>query len=141
MSHIDTAIARLQDIILSSSDTTIKNAPDYPVSDAGVLPIVIAHVGNGEAQAVDGTYTRFISTIQVDVHFPRISLKETYRAIDAITVEFPRRLHGDPTLGGAVETIVFPVTWESPAPMRWDGVVTHMVRFNVRVKTFETPIT
>lgn len=140
MSHIDTAIARLQDIIQSCTDTVIKNAPDYPVSDAGVLPICIAHVGSGEAQATDGTMTRFMTNIYIDVHFPRLSLRDVYKAIDAIAIEFPRRLHGDPTLNNAVTTVVFPVTWNDPTPTRWDNVTTHMLRFTVKVKHLETPI-
>ncbi len=140
MSTIDNAIARLQDIILSSSDVTIKAAPDYPISDAAALPLAIAHVGNGNLQADNKTTARIITNIFVDVHFPRQLLKSTYQQIDALIIEYARRLAGDPTLNGTVQNIVFPVTWEAPAPVQWDSVQTQMVRFTIPVKTLETPI-
>lgn len=140
MSTIDNAIARLQDIILSSSDVTIKAAPDYPISDATALPLAIAHVGNGNLQADNKTTARIITNIFVDVHFPRQLLKSTYQQIDALIIEYARRLAGDPTLNGTVQNIVFPVTWEAPAPVQWDSVQTQMVRFTIPVKTLETPI-
>lgn len=140
MSSIDDAIARIQAIVLSSSDTAIKSAPDYPISDASALPLCITHIEAGEVEGYNSTTTRVFANISVDVHFPRISLKETYQKIDALAIELPRRLHGDVTLNGTVDTIVFPITF-SVSPARWDKVVTQMLSFKVKVKTLETPIT
>ena len=139
MSTVDSAIAAIQDIVLASSDVTIKVAPDYPISDATAFPIVITHLVAGEANGNNATTTQFLNTASVDVHFARINLKDTYQKIDAVAVEFPRRLHGNPTLSGAVDTIYFPVTF-AVSPAEWNGVVTQMLSFQVTFKTLETPI-
>lgn len=140
MNSIDNAIARLQDIVLSSSDTTIKKAPDYPVSDASDLPLAIAYVAEGNGTVGDGTMAKLLVTINVDVHFARVNMKDTYQRITAFAIEYARRLAGDPTLNGTIDTIVFPINWNIAAT-RWNTVVTQMVSFKIVVKTLETPIT
>lgn len=132
MSDIDNAIARLQDLALTSTD--IKHAPDYPIEDAAVLPVAIAHFRSGQSSADDATAYRALDTIFVDVHFPRVFMKDTYTRINRFVPEFTSRLAGDPTLNGTVDTIVFPVTYEV-APAQWDAVTTQMVQFSVTVKT------
>ena len=140
MSSIDTAITRLQALALSSTDLTIRAAPSYPVSDAGVLPIAIAHLVSGEAQAISADLFEVFPTVNVDFHFSRISFKQAYTEIDACAVEYLRRLAGDPTLNGAVDTIVFPVTF-TVVPTQWDSIETQMLTFSIRIKTLENPIT
>jgi hypothetical protein len=70
----------------------------------------------------------------------RLSIKSAYTQLDLIIPEFLKRLAGDPTLGGTVDTIVFPVSF-SVQPAQWDKVVTQMVSFKVPVKYREGPIT
>lgn len=145
MSVIDSAISRLQAIAiactLSSTDSTImlKAAPDKPIEDAAALPMAIAHLGNGEGTANNATTLQLMPTVYVDVHFSRISMKYTYSLIDEFIPQYMKRLAGDPTLAGAVDTIVFPVSWTIGAA-EWDKTVTQMVRFTVPLKTLETPI-
>lgn len=139
MSVIDTAIAKLQDHIQACTTVSVKLAPDYPVSDASMLPISIAHFVEGSGQADDATSVRLLLTANVDVHFSRQSLKDAYQKIDAIAVEYLQRLSGDPTLGGAVDTIIFPVTF-SVIPAQWDAIQTHMITFVVSFKELTTPI-
>lgn len=137
MSDIDNAIARLQDLALACTD--IKHAPDYPVEDASVLPIAIAHVRNGNFSADDATAYRALDVINVDVHFARMFMKDTYTRINRFVPEFQARLAGDPTLNGTVNTIVFPATYDV-APAQWDSVTTQMVQFSITVKTRNTSV-
>ena len=137
MSDIDNAIARLQDLALACTD--IKHAPDYPVEDASVLPIAIAHVRNGNFSADDATAYRALDVINVDVHFARMFMKDTYTRINRFVPEFQSRLAGDPTLNGTVNTIVFPATYDV-APAQWDSVTTQMVQFSITVKTRNTSV-
>lgn len=139
MSAIDDAIARLQDIALACTAVKVRGAPDYPVEDAGVLPLAIAYPADGSCSAEDATTARMLLTLRVDIHVSRISIKAAYQQINAIIPEYLRRLAGDPTLSGAVDTIVFPVTF-SVAPAEWDKVVTQMVSFTIPVKVRETPL-
>ena len=136
---IDAAIQRLQAIALECDDVTIKHAPDYPTEDAAVLPFSIAHLGSGTAQADNATTCRFLPIVFVDFHFSRVSIGNAYKQIDKVAIEYTRRLAGDPTLGGAVDTIVFPISFQVLAA-EWDRVSTQMLRFSVPLKTLENPI-
>jgi len=140
MSAIDNAIAILQDHALASTDLTIKAAPDYPVSSAGALPMAIAHLSAGAGTAMDASSVMLLANVNVDFHFSRTSMKLAYTQIQACAVEYLQRISGDPTLGGTVDTIVFPVTFEV-LPTEWDSVPTQMLQFTIPLKTLETPIT
>lgn len=140
MSEIDNAISKLQDHILACTSVTVRNAPDYPVSDAGMLPIAIAHLTGGTTTAVSATQVKFLVTVNVDVHFARNVLKDAYGKIDKIAIEYIQRLAGDPTLGGTVDTIVFPVEF-TVTPTQWDAVATQMISFTVTFKELSIPIT
>ena len=139
MSVIDSAIARLQDIVLSCTDTTINNAPDYPIEDATALPLAITHITDGQGNANNASTTQLNLNLSVDVHFSRVNIKDCYQRINKLIPEFLCRLGGDPTLNGTVDTIIFPVAC-SVAPAQWDSIVTQMVTFTVPVKTLEIPI-
>jgi hypothetical protein len=136
---IDAAIQRLQAISLACTGVKIKHAPDKPVDDAAVLPFSIAHLTEGTASADNATTLRFLPIVAVDFHFSRISLKQAYSQIDLIAREYPRRLAADPTLGGAVDTITFPISF-SVAAAEWDRVTTLVLRFSIPLKTLENPI-
>lgn len=138
MSVIDDAIARLQAIALACTTVTIKAAPSYPVSDATVLPLAIAHITGGTGSADDSTSARLLLTVNVDVHFNRQSLKTSYTQINSFIPEYLKRLAGDPTLNSKVDTIVFPVT-VTVAPAQWDQVTTQMVSVQVPLKFLQTP--
>lgn len=136
MSVIDTAIQRIQTIARATvfeSTKTIKNAPDYPVDDASILPLVITHLSGGSVIEMNATDTKLIVNISTDVHFDRSILRLTYQKIDTFIPDFIQRLGGDPTLGGAVSTIMFPATF-TVQPAEWDSIVTQMVTFTIPVK-------
>ena len=128
---IATALTRLQ--VLALACTGIRGAPDYPVSDAGVLPLSIAHVVSGDGTAQDAITDQMRIVANVDFHFNRTSLKDAYTRISALVPEFLDRLAGDPKLGGAVDTIIFPVTFDVQ-PTQWDSVATQMCSFAVTMK-------
>ncbi len=133
---IDSAISRLQ--ALAKACAGVKSAPDYPIENANECPFSIAHFAAGEATAASGTSVRFNPTVNVDFLINRSSLKNAYKQIDALALEYAQRLCGDPRLGGAVETIVFPVTFEVSAT-QWDNVPLQLLRFTVQLKTLEAP--
>lgn len=140
MSVIDNAIARLQELALACTSTTIKAAPDYPPEDAAKFPIAIAHIAEGSGSADNASNARLLLTVHVDFHFSRVSLKSAYTQINLIIPEYLERLCGDPTLGGAVQTINFPVTF-TVMPMEWNSIITQMVQFAVPLKFMESPQT
>lgn len=142
MSVIDNAIARLQALALacSSSDVVIRSAQTLPTGDAVNLPMAVAHITSGQATAMNKTDMKFEPVVSIDFHFNRSSLRQAYKEIDIIAVEYPKRLAGDPTLSGTVDTIQFPVTFDV-SPVEWDRIQTQMLRFSVSLKTLETPTT
>ncbi len=139
MSVIDDAIKKLQAHALACTSTTIKAAPDYPPEDASILPLAVAYIAEGTGQADNATTARLLLTVNVDIHFSRVSLKSAYTQLNAIIPEYLKRLAGDPTLGGTVETINFPVSFRV-VPAEWGSLVTSMAQFQVPLKFMETPI-
>jgi len=140
MSIIDDAVQRLQTIALAITSETVRGAPSYPVEDASVLPLAIAHIANGSGQADEATTARLLLTVNVDFHVSRVSMKSAYTQLNNIIPEFLQRLAGDPTLNGNVDSIVFPVTFQVSAA-QWDRVTTQMASFAVPLKFRETPTT
>lgn len=142
MSVLDDAVARLQELALDCvvGDIRIKHAPDYPIEDAAVLPMSIAHLGGGTFQMASD-FGKFFPSVYVDFHVNRINLKRAYAELDSLIYQYCLRLAGDPTLDSTIATIVFPVTWSDPAPTQYDQITTLMVRFTVPLKTLETPVT
>jgi len=140
MSIIDDAVLKLQTHALALATVKVRAAPSYPVEDATVLPLAIAHIMEGSGQADEATTARLLLTVGVDFHVNRTSMKGAYTTLDLIIPEFLKRLAGDPTLGATVDTIVFPVTF-TVTPAQWDSVVTQAVFFRVPLKFREDPIT
>jgi hypothetical protein len=68
-------------------------------------------------------------------------LKDAFQKSDDFVMEFPRRLAGDPTLNGTVDTITFPVLVSEPTRREWNGVPFLFRRITVPVKILDTPIT
>ena len=128
---INDAVVKLQQHALALTD--VKAAPDRPVEDAAILPLSIAHIMEGTAQADDATTARLLLTVGVDIHVNRGIMKLAYKQLDELIPEFLKKLAGDPTLGGTVDTIVFPVTF-TVTPAIWDKIVTQMVSFRVQLK-------
>jgi hypothetical protein len=135
------AIQRLQALALacSSSDVTIRAAPDYPIEDAKNLPMSIAHLASGEGTAVNATDLQFQPIVEVEFHFNRTVMKQAYKEINSVALAFMGRLAGDPTLNSSVDTIIFPVTFEV-SPVEWDRIQTQALIFSVPLKTLETPV-
>lgn len=140
MSIIDDAIVKIQTHALALSDEDIKGAPNYPVEDASVLPLVITYIAEGTGQADDATEARLLLTIGCDFHVNRSPIKGAYEQLQGIIPEFLRRLAGDPTLGATVDTIVFPVSF-TVQPAQWNTVTTQMAAFRIQLKFREDPIT
>ena len=140
MSIIDDAIVKLQAHALALSTINVRGAPAYPTDDATILPLVITHITEGTVMADSATNARLLYTIAVDFHVSRISMRSAYTDVDKIIPEFSLRLAGDPTLGGTVDTIVFPFSFSVSGAM-WNKQTTHMVSFKIPVKFMEAPTT
>ena len=140
MSALDDAIARLQYHVKSVQSAKIRLAPDQPVESATMLPLSIAYFATGEATQDTADQTRLILKVNVDVHFPRADLKGSYQKINSFAIEYMRRLGGDPTLNGSIDTIDFPISFQV-LPTTWNNIETIMLQFSVPFKELTTPIT
>ena len=139
-SIIDDAVARLQYHALALTSETVRGAPSYPTEDASVLPLAITYIANGTGSVDDATTARLLLTVNVDFHVSRVSMKSAYTQLNNIIPEYLKRLAGDPTLNGKVDTIVFPVTFQV-MPAQWDRLTTQMASFSIPCKFRETPTT
>jgi len=144
---LDNAISRVQQIALatslSSTDASVKSAPDYPIENIDPLPMAISYLGGGEFNMVSATMHKNFPTIHVEFHFSRMSLKYAYQDINAVALDFPARLADDPTLNGNVQTILAgrdtPIGY-TVRPFDWGKVVTQMMLFVIPVKLLNTPV-
>jgi hypothetical protein len=141
---LDNAIARIQDIALATASVAIKSAPDYPVEVANALPGVLTYVTGGQFTLTNKTIHHNFVTVVSEFHFNRTNLAKAYEYIDAVILEFPKRLAGDPTLGGTITTIHAsadtPATYEV-AQSQWGQIVTQVVAFTLRLKSLQAPVT
>lgn len=139
---IDNAIARLQDLVQEITGLTIKSAPDYPIENADPFPMSVAYLSSGEVEFRNANLTRIFPVISLEIHFSRVNLKNTYQNINAVALELPRRLAKDPTLNGTVATIVSTaenrIAW-TVAPFDFGKVMSQMLKFDIPVKTLQTP--
>lgn len=144
MSIIDNAIARIQDIAQACTTVTIKSAPDYPIENADPFPMSIVFVSNISAMATNASTVTMFPVLSMEIHFSRVNLKDTYQKLNEIMIEFPRRIAGDPTLGGAVDTVIMSGDERlegTVTPFDWGKVQSEMLKFNIKFKTLQTPIT
>ena len=140
---IDTVIARLQDLVQECTTVTIKSAPDYPIENADPFPMSIAYISGVSAYTMNATTTPVFPVITLEIHFSRVNLKDVYTKLNAIALELPKRIAGDPTLNGTVDTVI--MTRDEPlegviTPCEWSKVQSEMLKFQIRVKMLETPI-
>lgn len=144
MSIIDNAIARIQDIAQACTTVTIKSAPDYPIENADPFPMSIVFVSNISTMATNASTVTMFPVLSMEIHFSRVNLKDTYQKLNEIMIEFPRRIAGDPTLGGAVDTVIMSGDERlegTVTPFDWGKVQSEMLKFNIKFKTLQTPIT
>jgi hypothetical protein len=143
-SEIDNAVARLADLALGMTTITLKSAPDYMVENVEPCPFAAIYASGARVYATNSTVLHNFVTIAVEFHVSRVNIKLMQQQANAIMYEFPRRLAGDPTLNGTVETILFsadnPIEATS-GPFEWGQVTTHRILFPVPVKFRPAPQT
>jgi hypothetical protein len=146
---INNAIARIQDISLAMTSVKIKSAPDFPIENIDPLPMSVAYLAGGRAQAVNASTVNFFPNVNVEFHFNRLNLKQAYQQINAVALEFSKRICGDVNLQGIVDTAItsedssFPFTvrpynWGKPHGSNVD-FFTQMLLFELSLKIIEVP--
>lgn len=151
MSSIDDAIARIQAIALELTTVQINSAPDYPIETLDPLPMAISYLTSGTLYFVNSTTQKNFPTINVEFHFSRLNLRQANQQVNAVAIEFPQRLAGDPTLNSTVDTIVAtqnqplnyvrrPFTWREQSASQ-PSLITDMLMFTVPVKLLKEPTT
>ena len=148
MSAIDSAIARLQNIVAACTDVTFKSAPDYPVENVEPFPCSVCYITSGSVHFTSASQHNNFPVLALELHFSRVNLKQAYQQIDAIAIELPKRLAGDPTLAATIETIVAtrdaPITYEV-RPFVWTPqgqspiVSSQMLKFLIPIKILAAP--
>lgn len=148
MSALDTAIARLQNILAACTSVTFKSAKDYPVDNVEPFPLAVAYYSSGSFHFANASMVKHFPVIALELHFSRVNILQAYQQINAIAIELPKRLAGDPTLDGNVATIL--ATADNPMevicrPYQWSPagvtpvITSQMLLFNIPVKLLEAP--
>lgn len=146
MSSIDNAIARIQAIALEMTDVQIKSAPDYPIETIDPLPMATSYLNSGTLYFVNSTLQKNFPTINVEFHFSRLNLRQANEQVNAVAIEFPQRLAGDPTLNGTVITIVGGADSDIPYTVNqyfpWGqppNIYSVMLKFDIPIKLLKSP--
>lgn len=126
-----TAVARVQAI--ARQCTGVSTAPAQPPENVEILPVSIAWPESGELTGNDATYSRGQHVIRCEMHMPRDILQTAVSRLTTWAEQFPKLLAGDPTLDGAVTTIVFPVTY-SVQSIQWGNTPTLALVWAIPVK-------
>lgn len=107
MSGPQDAINRIQAIARGLDG--VKQAPDYVPESMNQFPFAITYYRQGETTAMTG-WRKGLHTVHCEIHVARQilpnALKQAMPFYDAMLAG----LEADPTLGGTVSTIVWPVT-------------------------------
>lgn len=135
---LTTAVARVQAI--ARQCTGVRASPAQPTESADVLPVAISWPENGTLTPNDATFTTGLHTIRCEMHASRDMLKDAVQKITGWAEQFPKHLAGDPTLDGAVDSIVFPVTY-SVQSIQWGETPTLALVWQVPVKILAAPTT
>lgn len=147
---IDNAIARVQNIVAAMTSVTFKSAPDYPTDNIEPFPCSICYIGGGQFMATNATIHHNFPMLNIEFHFSRVNLKQTYQQINAVALEFPKRIVADPTLDATVDTVIMtrdqPITY-TVRPFQWSPpnvtpvITSQMLLFSIPIKTLQAPQT
>lgn len=140
---IDAAIAEIQNIVEALTTVKFKSMPEYPIENADPFPMSVVYLASGTFNATNATLHHNFPVINVEMHLSRVNLKQTYKQINAIAFEFPRRIVANPNLNNNVTTIVMgrdnPVNY-SVRPFEWGKVQSQMLLFVVNLKILQAPL-
>lgn len=107
------AIAALQ---VHAKAAGAKDAPPLPAETAIGYPFSVCYPATGSISAETAGAQKDLMTVNLDLHVNRIDLPTDVQTILSFFTAFAPLLIADPTLGGAVDTIVM----EQDDPIRWN---------------------
>lgn len=136
---------------LSAPDRAVKSAQTYIIESEEPLPCFMPMLIGGEFTGTNRTLHHNFPMINCEFHFSRLNMLLTQADIDAVALDFPARLSGDPQLGGAIDTILFgkdskipytvrPFVWREKTD-RAPAFVTQALIFSVPLKLLKAPVT
>jgi len=133
---LTTAVSRV--LAIGRQCTGVKIASSPPDS-LDVLPAVVAWPQSGSLSGMDATFSRGIHNIRCEMHVARDVLPTAIATLTGWAEQFPHLLAGDPTLDGAISTVVFPVTYDLLF-VEWGGTPTLALAWTVPVKILGAPV-
>lgn len=113
--------------------TGIARVYGDPPDSVNELPALLVYPSSGTLEAVSGGLNRGLHVVSVDV----IQARQVMASAVNLATEWPERvfavLQANPTLSGAVDAIVWPVSYRI-MPMRYGSDTLFGARFEIRVK-------
>jgi hypothetical protein len=134
------AIDRIQ--VHAAACTGVNYVPSEPPESLSSLPAVVVWPERGHYMAEASSYIREFHTIVVDFLTPRTLLKYSLTTIITFLGEFSKKIIADPTLAGAVDTVLldsgaFPY---EIVGLTWGAVELQCARMRITVKIRSTSI-
>lgn len=100
---VEEAIANLQ---TKSKSAGCADAPNYAISTMGPSPFSLAFEGSGDTELISAGFAKDFPTLIVQHHVSANMLPKDIEKAAGLRDTFLKALRDDPTLGGAVDTIV-----------------------------------
>lgn len=117
--------------------TGITRAYADPPESISEFPAAIVYAYRGELSVASYGVGKSLHTVVVEIHHSRQVAPQAINDAKVWPDRLLAALYADQTLGGAVDGIVWPVTYRA-TPIRYANEVHYGVRFEVTVKTMET---
>lgn len=124
------AVAQIQ--TLAGALEGMRAAPSQPPEQLNVFPFALSYIGQCEVVKPSATLTIHIYTIVTEIHVARKDLPRDVAKLDSYPTLFPDAVWEDPTLDGAVDTVMS--CQGNITPMVYGGIETLAWAFQTRVK-------
>lgn len=132
------AILNLQAKAKALTTVSIKSAPDTPIDGTPPLPAVITHISSGSNVFQNVASLEIECVVKTNFYFPRGNLPEACDNLNAVYIEFIKKVATDPTLGNNV-TSVRGTTFDTDFQQNWNGQPIAILSISVPLKIRETP--
>lgn len=123
-------------VTIAGTLTGVRRVYPLPPNSISDYPSAIAYPVSGTLESASQGHGKGLHVIRVDVFSQKGQLEERIAAVLTWPSEFQIALSNDQRLGGSVNAIVWPITYQA-RPVQYGKEVPFTMRFDVTIKLME----